>query len=277
MEFPSPNPSHGLITPTNNQYRGDVDFNNPTGSAHLSCNVTDPSHVYQAVNLENASNQWGDAYGVDAETLGYGVAWPPSMSTELEDFSVSTTIAPDVVLLHGSAASAPLYVWNDTAKWAIRSAASATGANVLDNAANAAFDDNQGPSSYDYFGATADITTPLPPLSTDGNTQYGMGTALNNISSRMVDYVIPNQPYAVAAPISIPATTHDTSRFRCMFPGCGCTFAQNSDLSRHARKHEPDAKRYECWARGCSRNGKKGFLRRDKLQSHQRNMHGMES
>ncbi|KAA6413335.1 MAG: hypothetical protein FRX48_03081 [Lasallia pustulata] len=281
MEFPSPNPSPGLTTPTNNHSRGDVDFNSPTGAAHPSCNVTDnPSYVYQAINLDTASNQWGDAYGVDAETLGYDVTWPPLMSTGMEDFNVSTTMGPDLALLHGFAASSPLY-WNDTAAWATRSDAFATSANVLNNGANATFDDNQGPTSYDCFGAAADIINPLLPLSTDGNIvhrfQDGTGTALNNISSRMVDSIILNQPPVVAAPISVPAATNSTSRFRCMFPGCGCTFAQSSDLSRHARKHEPDAKRYECWARGCSRNGKKGFLRRDKLQSHQRNMHGMES
>ncbi|KAI4121546.1 MAG: hypothetical protein LQ347_006818 [Umbilicaria vellea] len=67
------------------------------------------------------------------------------------------------------------------------------------------------------------------------------------------------------------------ARHLCGHPTCTSTFARASDLHRHAKIHQPNARRYDCVVPGCPYRGTRGFRRRDKLVSHQRNAHGLVS
>lgn len=54
---------------------------------------------------------------------------------------------------------------------------------------------------------------------------------------------------------------------------CGKSFSRAPDMQRHAKKHDPAARRIDCPVPGCPYKGAKGFLRRDKLASHRQNRH----
>jgi hypothetical protein len=62
-------------------------------------------------------------------------------------------------------------------------------------------------------------------------------------------------------------------RLPCSYPGCTQTFAHQADMLRHARKHA--SPKFDCDYPGCPYKGKRGFYRKDKLMSHQRNRHGV--
>ncbi|MCJ1382677.1 hypothetical protein MMC17_005790 [Xylographa soralifera] len=62
-------------------------------------------------------------------------------------------------------------------------------------------------------------------------------------------------------------------RVSCLHPGCVRTFGRTADLDRHYKMHVPNAAKFCCYEIGCKFNGRP-FYRRDKLLSHQRNMHG---
>ncbi|MCJ1315811.1 hypothetical protein MMC15_001131 [Xylographa vitiligo] len=64
----------------------------------------------------------------------------------------------------------------------------------------------------------------------------------------------------------------NSPRFPCLHKGCVRTFGRIADLDRHYKKHVPNAAKFYCYEIGCKFNGKP-FYRRDKLLSHQRNMH----
>ena len=66
------------------------------------------------------------------------------------------------------------------------------------------------------------------------------------------------------------------ARHICPQPDCMKSFHRASDLKRHSLKHE-ESKPFNCEVHGCKYNGERGFYRRDKLLSHQRNVHGMHS
>jgi hypothetical protein len=67
-----------------------------------------------------------------------------------------------------------------------------------------------------------------------------------------------------------PAVSQTETRHRCQ--SCMKTFRRSSDRDRHALSHNPNAPRYSCSFQGCSRVGRRGFLRRDKLTQHQARM-----
>lgn len=54
---------------------------------------------------------------------------------------------------------------------------------------------------------------------------------------------------------------------------CNQTFSRHSDLQRHAKKHNPSAKIFDCLHQGCKYKGQHGFYREDKLLSHMRTRH----
>ena len=68
--------------------------------------------------------------------------------------------------------------------------------------------------------------------------------------------------------------------YHCLYPGCAKKFRRSKDLTRHVKIHNSDAKFFRC---GCCLNGcchykqntrvYNGTVRRDKLQSHMRNIH----
>lgn len=54
---------------------------------------------------------------------------------------------------------------------------------------------------------------------------------------------------------------------------CNQAFSRPSDLQRHAKKHNPSAKIFDCPHQGCKYKGPKSFYRKDKLLSHMRARH----
>lgn len=49
---------------------------------------------------------------------------------------------------------------------------------------------------------------------------------------------------------------------------CNKTFTRPSDLRRHAKKHMPDGRTFDCPIQGCRYKGQMGFYRKDKLDAH---------
>jgi hypothetical protein len=58
---------------------------------------------------------------------------------------------------------------------------------------------------------------------------------------------------------------------------CHSTFKRPSDLKRHEGVHFPEQRKYHCKQSGCERKGQKGFYRRDKLRTHERQVHGLDN
>jgi len=68
------------------------------------------------------------------------------------------------------------------------------------------------------------------------------------------------------------------TRFYCMYKPCaseGMSFGRKADLERHiAAKHtRPSPPLVDCEDPGCHRRGKYGFVRRDKMIEHMRDVH----
>lgn len=55
-------------------------------------------------------------------------------------------------------------------------------------------------------------------------------------------------------------------------PRCRRTFGRTSDLGRHSKKHQRGTSIYQCLVVGCKY---KGSYRKDKLDAHKRNCHGV--
>lgn len=76
--------------------------------------------------------------------------------------------------------------------------------------------------------------------------------------------------------ISLQAPPHQAPTIGALSPPrhvcatCSETFRRPADMRRHALKHNPSARRYDCLFPGCRA---RGFLRRDKLADHVKNMH----
>ena len=73
---------------------------------------------------------------------------------------------------------------------------------------------------------------------------------------------------------------HERQHFRqggkygCNLPDCTASFTRFQDLVRHTgNRHCKNVKRYPCPEIGCKYKGDKGFPRKDKLQSHHKNVH----
>ena len=62
-------------------------------------------------------------------------------------------------------------------------------------------------------------------------------------------------------------------RLHCQEPRCTRTCKRGADLLRHMRLHCLRQTRYHCDVFGCKYGGENGFVRRDKLLSHKRNVH----
>lgn len=70
--------------------------------------------------------------------------------------------------------------------------------------------------------------------------------------------------------IIAPAANTIQPRFHCQ--DCMMTFRRRSDRDRHALVHNPNAPRFPCTYPRCTRVGRRGFLRKDKLTQHQIHM-----
>lgn len=60
-------------------------------------------------------------------------------------------------------------------------------------------------------------------------------------------------------------------------PICYSAFKRPGDLKRHEGVHFPEQRKYHCKQSGCERKGRKGFYRRDKLRTHERQVHGLDN
>lgn len=100
------------------------------------------------------------------------------------------------------------------------------------------------------------------------------GPVYNTIAGTSHTSIVPSVQPPVPAPVPI-AGAATPARHACTHPTCSSTFKRPSDLHRHAKVHQPGARKYECFVPGCPYRGARGFLRRDKLLSHQRNAHGL--
>ena len=79
---------------------------------------------------------------------------------------------------------------------------------------------------------------------------------------------VPRSLPSVSVPLaSINAMAPVAPRSRCTI--CNTTYSRPEDLSRHARKHNPNATRYYCPKQGCRFSGPSGVLRKDDLRKHQ--------
>jgi hypothetical protein len=68
-----------------------------------------------------------------------------------------------------------------------------------------------------------------------------------------------NQPFSRSSP---------EGQHVCEIDGCAQSYRRRGDLTRHKRKHGSQQETFDCRALHCDRVGKKGFLRRDKLNDH---------
>ena len=63
--------------------------------------------------------------------------------------------------------------------------------------------------------------------------------------------------------------------YPCLEAGCQATAKKFHDLRRHYRgRHCSNVVKYPCKELGCKYSGDNGFVRKDKLKDHQRNVHG---
>ncbi|MCJ1446039.1 MAG: hypothetical protein MMC23_006544 [Stictis urceolatum] len=83
-----------------------------------------------------------------------------------------------------------------------------------------------------------------------------VGSGVNDLSS--------SQPGSLPEP--------DEARHNCFYGGCDKSFKRLTDLHRHVKKH--GSPKYHCMVPGCKFRDGKGFVRSDKLKSHQVNKHG---
>ena len=66
---------------------------------------------------------------------------------------------------------------------------------------------------------------------------------------------------------------HDDNKYYCKGPGCKQSFKKWGDLKRHDKGHCKKPNLFPCEVIGCKYGGKNGFIRKDKLYSHRRNVH----
>ncbi|MCJ1284299.1 hypothetical protein MMC26_003630 [Xylographa opegraphella] len=123
----------------------------------------------------------------------------------------------------------------------------------------------QSSASFDLLGFDTRFTdTSIPCDQRAGSTAPFMVLPALQGSSTFTEYTqLPTRSYSVT----------NSSRFPCLLPGCMRTFGRIADLDRHYKKHVPNAAKFYCYEVGYKYNSKP-FYRRDKLLSHQRNMHG---
>ena len=86
---------------------------------------------------------------------------------------------------------------------------------------------------------------------------------------------IPNKSRkgAESAPRAVSAPTFILS---CLHPGCEFQTKRQYDLERHQKSHFPPDKEFDCPGRGCGRQGKNGFSRKDHLREHLRKVHAID-
>lgn len=122
------------------------------------------------------------------------------------------------------------------------------------------------PGAYGHFpqtpgGSTFDNTLTIVPgspprLAPQANqTPYTAVGAVGEGASRQ----------AVASSSS-PSASSLGGRYLCL--ECNKTYSRAGELRRHAKKHQPGPRDWECQTPGCHRKGLKGFDRKDKMRDH---------
>ena len=77
-----------------------------------------------------------------------------------------------------------------------------------------------------------------------------------------------NDPLAYVPLLQVPTT--NAGDFACTHLGCDKKFTRRPDMLRHAKVHDPNARKFDCSFAGCPRKGRHGFPRSDKLLAHER-------
>ena len=120
-----------------------------------------------------------------------------------------------------------------------------------------------------YSGSTHVDWAGLDFAGCEENTHAAM-SILPSVSAPSVDLT----PTSQESEESIDQAPSQSDRaFICSHEGCDKAFKRPFDHKRHQLKHQYPP--YHCLAHGCPRKGKNGFYRRDKLESHQKNRHGL--
>ncbi|RFU24749.1 hypothetical protein B7463_g11588, partial [Scytalidium lignicola] len=127
---------------------------------------------------------------------------------------------------------------------------------------------NALPNDFDFNwdSQAAAWSSNLDPISNNPNsctsglaTYYGPNVAM------------PSSPVPIGPNPSRSIPSRDRRRHVCDY--CGKSYARLDILLRHQRKHDDNASRHSCPFPNCTRVGRKGFLRLDKLRDHYRSKH----
>ncbi|KAH6716022.1 hypothetical protein BKA61DRAFT_336033 [Leptodontidium sp. MPI-SDFR-AT-0119] len=117
------------------------------------------------------------------------------------------------------------------------------------------------------------------------NTAYGTSTTVQDLlphsnlspktSFSLTTSSTPPHDHTSPTPSPTNASSPNATRHSCAH--CPGNFVRLSDLKRHAMIHFPELHRkYDCWQPDCDRNGRRGFIRKDKLRDHLRGVHELE-
>lgn len=129
------------------------------------------------------------------------------------------------------------------------------------------------PSIVDSFFSINEPLTSAPSVVVGDQTD---NTALQLANSMETDSTIVSQPASlpvssISVPFQFPQTaTTEVLPARHVCATCSETFSRLASMRRHALKHDLSAQRYDCSFPSCLA---RGFLRRDKLADHMRNVH----
>ncbi|KAL8900737.1 MAG: hypothetical protein Q9207_005551 [Kuettlingeria erythrocarpa] len=122
------------------------------------------------------------------------------------------------------------------------------------------------PGAYSHFAQTPlvgnlDYTVTATPASPPRPAPQANQTSYATVGA--VGEGAPRQPIP---PSSSASASSPGGRHLCL--ECNKTFSRNGELKRHALKHKPGPRRWECETPGCHRKGLEGFDRKDKMRDH---------
>ena len=117
---------------------------------------------------------------------------------------------------------------------------------------------------------------PSSTITAIGESTFTQGFVPSSVASHGPYGYGPGQPTTAAPPTiyavtqtSNVANTTGSAQAGAVCAKCGTHVGRQSDLSRHMKKHQPDAQVYRCQAQDCQYSSK----RKDKLMEHSRRPH----